>query len=451
MATAKELIERRGALVAEMRQLAEENADNWSEEQEQRWTQINADVDTLKEQIDAIEAADYRRARVEEIATRITETSRALRPSFLADMRDTNREQEVAGPEHRAVALQAWMRHQFGEPLTERHERACQLTGVSLTRKEIDIPITDTLFQRQLHDRIRDLHPAQFARALSALQDSGGAVTIDQGFIATVEQALLFYGPMRQTSEVLRTAQGNDLPWPTVNDTTNTASRVGENATISDTDVTFGSVTFRAYKYTTMVRVPWELLDDTAVNLSALLGALLGERISRKQNTDFTTGTGGDSPKGITLSSTAGKTTASATAIAADELIDLLYSVDPSYRTMSAAWMAHNGIWQAIRKLKDGNGQYLWQPGMQMGQPDVMLGHRIWMNNDMQSTVATATKTVLFGDLSKYKIRDVNSVTIRTLQERYADSGQIGVLGWMRSDGHLIDAGTNPVKHLLQA
>ena len=153
----------------------------------------------------------------------------------------------------------------------------------------------------------------------------------------------------------------------------------------------------------------------------------------------------------MVTASTLGKTTASATAIAADEVLDLLFSVDPAYR-MNASFMVNDGIALAVRKLKgSGSGDYLWQPGLQLGQPDRLLGYPISYNNHMQATVATATKTMLFGDFSKYKVREVAGVRTQVLNELYANTGEIGIQSFQRFDGNILNAGVAPIKHMLQA
>ena len=138
-----------------------------------------------------------------------------------------------------------------------------------------------------------------------------------------------------------------------------------ENTQDSEQDMTFGVMTLDAYKYTSkIVRVSVELLQDSAFNLGAELGSLLGERLGRIQNTHATTGTGSSQPNGVVTASALGKTAASATAITTDEIIDLFHSVDRAYRGNSS-FMAADSTVAAIRKLKDGDSQYLWQPGLQ--------------------------------------------------------------------------------------
>jgi len=236
-----------------------------------------------------------------------------------------------------------------------------------------------------------------------------------------------------------------------VDDTSNTGAAIGENSGANTTDISVGQQTWYAHKQTSnFVKVPFELFRDSMVNLESFIGSLLGERLGRREETLFTTGTGAGEPYGIVNGSVAGKTTASATAVTFDEIYDLINSVDPAYQ-VNAGFMLHSGILNAVRKLKDGQGQYLWQPSSQMGMPSMLAGFPYYRNQSMQSTLATGTKTFLFGDLSKYKIREVGTVRLRRLDERFADNDQVGFIAFTEIDGKILNAGTNPIKHMLQA
>lgn len=346
--------------------------------------------------------------------------------------------------ETRALALQGWFAtpcaHRGVARVSDEQRDAAKKCGFNLESREIGFSL-----RRNYRNVQREFRAAQ-----SGITGSAGAFLIPEGFITTLERALLEFGGMRQVSDVMRTATGNDLPWPTSDDTSNKGEIIGENITQNEQAITFGNITYKAYKYSSkMVKIPFELLQDSAIDLASLTGIILGERIGRIQNDHFTTGTGAGQPKGITLASTLGVTSATATAIKADELIDLIYSVDPAYR-IGAGFLMHDGVFLAISKLKDGQGQYLFQ-GMNNSNVLSIKGYPVTINQSMQSTVATGTKTVLFGQLNKYKIRDAGDVRLVRLDERYAELDQVAFVSFMRSDGNLLDAGVAPVKHLLQA
>lgn len=342
--------------------------------------------------------------------------------------------------ETRAVALQGWARHSAGFDVEERHLEAAQKCGIELNRKEIDIDL------RRDYKNVRN----EIRAAQTSVTGSTGAFTIPEGFVNSLESALLQFGGMREAANVIRTDTGNDLPWPTSDDTSNKGEIIGENIAQNEQNVTFGQVVFKAYKYSSkMILVPYELLNDSAINLAVFLGDKSGERIGRIQNDHFTTGTGAGQPKGSVTASTLGVTSASAAAIKFDEVKDLYHSVDPAYR-VGARFMFHDGILQHLAKLKDGQGQYLLG-GVTTGNPITLYGVPYIINQSMQATVATATKTMLFGQLSKYQIRDAGSIRFIRLNERYAEKDQVAFFALLRSDGNLLDAGVAPVKHLLQA
>lgn len=293
-------------------------------------------------------------------------------------------------------------------------------------------------------------------RAQSVGTDSAGGYTVPEEFSGQIEKSLKMWGPMWDADIVreLNTSNGRRIAWPTVDDTANSGRIKAENAAVDDDnsdDVAFGEKQLDAYVYDTgMVRVPIELLQDSAFDLNSLMSDLFGERLGRLANSVLTVGTGSSQPNGIVTASTAGKTAASATAITADELIDLLHSVDPAYRmSPRCRWMFNDSSMAAIRKLKDGQGNYLWQLGdIRNGEPATILGHAYSVNQAMPNIGASA-KPVIFGDFSKYIVRKVNGFQLITLRERYAEKFQVGLVGFKRFDGELLN--TAAVKHLVNA
>jgi len=336
--------------------------------------------------------------------------------------------------------LQGWLRAIKPDArITDDHVEAAKFFNVSLSQHEIEIPLAKDY--RLIKKEHRDM----------SLTVGAGGYTVPEGFVNSLEQALLTFGGVRQVADVMRTDSGNDLPWPTMNDSSNKGAILAEATTFSTSvDPTFASVIFKAFKYSSKpIIVSNELLQDSAFDLSAMIGTWLGTRIGRIQNDHFTTGTGTTLPNGVVVASVEGVEAASKTAITDTEVISLEHSVDPAYRP-NAMWMFHDTILAAIRVLKDvTSGQYLWQPGMQAGVPDRLLGYRYVINQSMTPTQAQSAKIILFGDFSKYKIRDVAGVRLVRLPELFAQTDQVGFVAFLRSDGQLLDAGTNPIKHLV--
>lgn len=348
----------------------------------------------------------------------------------------------------KVLAVQGWLmmqKPQLRELITEEHRSAAAHFKFTLDQKEICLPIAKDY--RAIQNKF-----AQEKRAMSLTTTEGG-YTVAEDFSGALERSLLAFGGMRQVSTVRRTSTGADLPWPTMNDTSNKGAILNEATTIgSSVDPTFGVVTFKAFKYSSKpILISSELLQDSAFDLAAEIGTALGTRIGRIQNDHFTTGGGTTLPKGVVVSSGEGEEAASQTAIVADELVNLLHSVDPAYRT-NAMFMMHDTILATIRLLKFSIGAdqvgYVWQGSFQNGLPDRILGYPYVVNQSMSSALTIGEKIVLFGDFSKYVIRDVADVRLVRLDERYADLDQVGFVAFLRSDGQLLDAGTDPVKHL---
>ncbi len=357
--------------------------------------------------------------------------------------------------ETRELAFRGWCRRQSGMELSDAHMDACRRTGIKPDVKELPIALYPGEYRRtKMHVRdkwngIESRSPGSNLPQASTLSSAGG-YTIPEGFVNNLEQALLQFGGIREMADVMRTASGNDLPWPTVNDTTVKGAIIGENSAVTGGDMTFSTVIFRAYKYySKLILCPAELIEDSAFNLPAFIGEACGIRIGRIQADHFTTGTGAGQPYGAVTQATLGKTATSATAISADDIMDLAQSVDPAYRKTGCAFSMNDAILFAVKKLKDGMGRYLMQPSLAMGSPDTLLGYPISINQSMDSTVSSGKKTILFGQHSKYKIRDVAEIRLRRLVERYAEYDQEGFIMFMRSDGNLLDAGTHPLKYMV--
>ncbi len=440
----KTLYEQRGQLATKIQEFADkinEEQRDFDAEEQSNWDQLNQDYDSLVNRIEATERAQLISDEIQQPADSPTPVRQNSRPA------ETNAREDntPAAPteEDRALAMQAWCRHQTGRDLDERHQAAVQRVGMPVSRRELE-------FQFHNYSPAQYRQLAREVRAQGTSIGSEGAHTIPQDFVSQLEAALLAYGGMRQVATVMRTASGNEMPWPTVNDTSNKGARIDENTAVGEQDVSFGQVVFRAYKYTSkMVKVPVELLEDSAIDLVAYLSQAMGTRIARITNEEFTTGDGSAKPEGIVTGATEGKDAASSTALDPDEILDLIHSVDPAYRMQGASFMMNDSVVKAVRQLKQ-DSEYVWQPGLQAGQPDRLFDFPVTVNQDMAGTIEQNAKTMLFGALQLYKIRDVAGFRLRRLQERYAESDQEAFVAFSRHDGHLLDAGTNPVKYMIQ-
>lgn len=288
-------------------------------------------------------------------------------------------------------------------------------------------------------------------RAQSALTDAGGAYTIPEGFYNQLIEAQKQFGAVSNSRAFkFTTASGNDLPIPTVNGADDTGELISENTEVDELDEVFSVVILKGYKFTSkLVRVPYELLQDSAFDIASWLGSRLGTRLQRAKESYLTTGTGSSQPNGVVTAATAGKTAASATAVTYVELLDLKHSVDPAYR-IGAQWMFKDATLLAIKKLLDSQNRPLWAPGISVGAPDTLDGDPFVINQNMAS-MATGQKSILYGDFSTYWIRNVGGMRLLRLAERFAEMDQVGFVAFERMDANLIDAGTHPIKYLIQA
>ncbi|MEU5580938.1 phage major capsid protein [Streptomyces huasconensis] len=276
-------------------------------------------------------------------------------------------------------------------------------------------------------------------RAQGVATGAAGGYVVPPEFRAKMVETMKFYGAMRQVAEVITTATGATLPWPTNDDTANVGAILGENTQVTEQDVTLGQQDIGAYMYTSkLVRVSLQLLQDSVLDFETWLARKLGERIGRIQNTHFTTGTGTAQPEGVQTNAVIGKTglVGQTTSVTYDDLIDLVHSVDPAYRNSGRVqFMLADSTLGSVRKLKDTQNRPLWEPSVQAGVPDKVVGYSYIVNQDMPAMAANA-KSILFGDFfAGYLIRDVSDIQTLRLSERYADFLQVGFLAFARTDG----------------
>lgn len=287
-------------------------------------------------------------------------------------------------------------------------------------------------------------------RAMSSATGDDGGYLIPEGFANDVDVALKSFGGILTAASFMSTTTGNKISFPTMDDTNNMGARIDENTSAgASVSPKVGTVPLEAHTYSSKpILVPNQLLQDSAFNLEGYLRDMMVKRISRIANKEFTTGTGTGQPAGILTKSTVGATALS-DAITYDNLIDLKYSVDEEYR-LNGSWMLNDNTLKALSKLKDANGSPIWVESLRTGEPSLLLGKPYIVSNEMED-VATGKKSILFGDLKKYLIREVAGSSILRLTERYAEFNQTAFIMFKRLDGKLIDAGTHPVKHLAHA
>lgn len=452
MSRLQTLREQKRTLAVSIRQLADKmGAEGYAHDpaDDANWEKVNADYNAVTRAVERLEAADL----VEASAAK--SNGDRIDPHLNDGAKDRNAV-SVATDRHREIALAAWCRSQYDIDLTAEQQTACKLVGLNPQRKELGLSLYGTNDVQRLQAQYRSVHPlrakdhcADFQATLSGgAGPSGGYLVAPEQLRSSLEINMLFYGGVRQVAETIRTATGEPMSWPTADDTTNVGVQLGESTSIgTSVDPSFGKVLWSAYKFSSKaILVPYELLQDSQFNLAQLIGQMLGERLGRITNTKYTVGTGAATAKGIITCASA-FSGAAATAIVFDDVMGLEHSVDLAYRA-GGSYMAHDSILLALRKMKDGDGQPIWQSNWQAGQPDRLNGYAITTNNDMDSTVSSGKKSILFGQLSRYKIRSVGDMRMYRLEERYRDVDQDGFVAFIREDGNLLTAGTAPVKYL---
>jgi len=465
--TIQDLLQEKGQLAEQAKALIGENGIR--SEDEGNFNTIHEKIDKITKQVEMLAKQDAVDRSLTESQGRRSDPNpleERSQPTYRGSLgKITERD--------RTEALRTWMCAGSAEfeatPQQREHARRC---GINVDSKRLLIHMFAPkamrtsewhagaeAFRPSVDDkRSFQAHIDEERAALTGLQSTTttGGYTVADELMRSLEVALLAFGGMRSVATVIRTDTGGPLPIPTTNDTANKGVIIGENTTTTELEMTFGQLVLDAWKYSSKyILASMEFLQDTSINVSGFLGEALANRIGRIQNDHFTTGSGSQ-PNGIvTAATSSGVTFAGSATVSYDNLVDLVHSVDPAYRS-NGRFMFHDGALKMIKKVKvlqysgDTTGMPLWAPGLTAGQPDTILGYPYVINQSM-TTPATTVKSILFGDFSKYIIRDVRTVEVRRLDELFALLGQTAFLAFARADGDLLDAGTNPVKYGTQA
>ncbi|WP_271678845.1 phage major capsid protein [Thermomonas mangrovi] len=337
-------------------------------------------------------------------------------------------------------------------------ENAARDAGVTVGDAPAAAAARSPMFAKWMRGGDQALTAAEWTavrNTMSTGTGSEGGYTVETSVASELIKAMKQFGGMRDAATVFATGQGNPMSWPSMDDTGNTGELIAENTTATAQDAAFGTVSLNTYKFSSkVVTVPIELLQDSQVDIEAVVIALLAERLGRVQNTYFTTGTGTSQPRGIVTGAASGKvgTTGQTTTVIYDDLVDLEHSVDPAYRNApGVGFMMNDASLKVIRKLKDTQGRPIFVPGYETGSPgsapSTLLGRPIYINQDI-ATMAANAKSILFGRLNNYRIRDVMAAQVfRFTDSVYTKLGQVGFLAWQRAGGNLLDVSGATVKY----
>lgn len=325
----------------------------------------------------------------------------------------------------RRDAIEAELNKPVNTPITENPEKTAGLTVKS--GRASDAYKED--FDRHLHGK------ALVHNVLSEGTDADGGYLVPEEFERDIVTALEEENVVRSLAKVITTQHERKIPVATGH---STAQWTAENAAYTESNPTFGQKQIDAFKLTDLCRVSVELLQDSAFDVEDYLMKEFARAFGIAEEQAFCVGTGTNQPTGIFTANggTVGVTAAANNAITADELISLVYALKSPYRR-NAKFLMNDAAISAIRKLKDQNGAYLWQPSAQAGQPDRLLGYEIF-TSPYVPTMAAGALTVAFGDFKNYWIGDRAGRTGQRLNELYATNGQIGYVATERVDGKVI-------------
>lgn len=412
MTKIKALRDQRAALAKDARNLLDNNTgDAWNDDVSKQVDEIYAKIDRVDAQI----AAHEKQAKID-----------GDRTEDEASFEDKQRRLHNLAPEQREQA--------------QAYDRAFLnwvSGGVSaLTREEMDLLRTGV----------------QNAQSGQQSNGSQGGYLVPTDWGAKLLEALSAFGGVRKVATPMKTAGGNPIPFPTVDETGNEGEFVAESVAASAQDIAFGTTQIGAFKVSSKkFAVPFELLQDQGpgIDVEAFIRRSAANRIARIQNRKFTVGTGTNEPQGIVTAAASGRVgpTGQTAVVYYDDLVYLEHSVDPAYREMpGVGFMFHDTTLRSLKLLKDGQQRPIWVPGVSTKEPDTILGYTYTINQHMAPMAANA-KSILFGKLDEYMIRDVMEVTLfRFDDSAFISLGQIGFLAWARCDGRMITGG-QPVKY----
>lgn len=430
---AKELRHQAKQKQARMKEILESSTELLTKDQETEFDALDKDAERLLSQADKIE-------RVERLEIEESE-SEEVPSGKKKEVKDFNPEEKKKAED---LAMRSYL--QTGKV----PEQLRGLMSPAIAEKD-----DNGMIEKALKDLGIE------TKASQTTTTSGGGYLIPRGFQAELEKAVKAFGGMWDSSRIIKTSSGNVLDWPTVNDTANKAYLLAEStsAATSAAAVTFGQKQYEAYKYTSgLVQVPTELLEDSEFDMSSLMIELLSERIFRGTNEAFTIADGSSKPHGIIHSTNLsyGASSSNDTVLAYDDFVNLEHSVDPGYRNrVGTKFMFHDSVLAQAKKIKDSQNMPVWNPNlMQVGAPSTLFGYKYTINQDFpiffpgNATDNDNDACAIFGDLQKYIIRQVNNMRIVRLNERYAELDQTAFVVFLRVDGELLNAGTNPIKYL---
>lgn len=287
-------------------------------------------------------------------------------------------------------------------------------------------------------------------RDLVKVTTTAGGNLVPTSFLRQLYDFLEVYSGVRQLGvTILTTSSGENLEVPTVT-AHGTAAIVGEGTALAEADAAFGKITLGSYKYGQLVQVSSELLADTGVDILGFLARDLGRALGRATDTAYVTGSGTNAPEGLatTLGTGATAQTGATGLPSYANLVDLVYSVNQEYR-QNAQWFMKDATLGSIRKLVDTTNRPLWEPSLQLGAPDRLMGFPVVTDPNVAALGTASTKPIMFGDFSGFYIRDVGTIRVERSDEFAFSQDLVSWRAVMRTDSKLVDK-TGCAKLLLE-
>ena len=386
--------------------------------------------------------SDYMKRQIEERA-RTWEQAKALLDTAAAESRDLSAtEQESYDRMNADIDRRAAIIADLEKAAVREADIRAAIAGAPEARPEEkrEEKSTVTALRSFLTGATREWVTPLETRTLGKASAAAGGATVATEFSARLWEHLIETAALAGVATLWNTTKGDNLEVP-VTTAHGTGALTAEAAAIAASDPAFAKRTLSAYKYATLVQVPRELLDDTAVDLEGYIARQAGRGVGNAFGTHLVTGSGTAQPTGIMTTATAGVTGATGVvgAFTADNLIDLYFSIIAPYRNSgSAAWMMKDSTLGVVRKLKTTTNEYLWQPSMVMGAPDMLLGKPVYTDPNI-AVPALSAKSVLFGDLSTYIVRTAGGVRFERSDEYAFNTDLVTFRCIVRGDGVLAD------------
>jgi HK97 family phage major capsid protein len=414
MSKALELRQARGVIAAEMKQIVESETGDLKDAKLARFNELDAKQKELKSQIDRIEATDALDAEL-----------RTVKPTDKPQVGDVEkRVNAVSQMQTRVAQIQSSDEYRDGF-------RSFLKTGRTS-------PILEEM------------------RSYAAMGDAAGAdgvTLVPIGFQKELEKKLKAIGGVRQVARVITTATGNPLHWPTMDDTANVGSWLAEGNPVAQTNPTMDEVVLGANLASSdQVLASVQLLQDSAFDVEGFLAEAFAIRLQRLTNLAYTSGNGTGQPKGLIAglvtagsrsvtavgSSTNDSVGTSINSVGSDDIDNLIAKVDPAYRA-NGVFEANMATYDALRKVKDKYGRSIWSAGLAENEPDTIRGYK-YVYNQAMDVIGASNVSLLFGDHSKYIIRDVLGFQLVRFNELFMGSHQVGFQAYLRTDGKLLQS-----------